>query len=250
MSDKELMNREEKLSGNGIAIRHPIFSWLENFWYHYKWMVIVVAFFLVVGIVCLVQCATTPHKDAYITFGGSYTLTPEEHQAIERIFNELSQKAMGEDAPAVGLATYPFYTEEELRALYTDPETGDFDGAAFNMAKGQNTNRLEELKSYMMTGECSIWLVNTSVYEVQHMNEKLAVPLSESFGTKPAGAYDENAIRLGDTAIYQYYEALQVLPADTLIVLTRGYFMGASSNEETYEKFQTLYRAIVEFQAP
>ena len=63
-------------------------------------------------------------------------------------------------------------------------------------------------------------------------------------------AYDEYAIRIGDTAIYQYYEALQVLPADTLIVFTRSYFMGASSNAETYAKFQSLYRAIVEFQAP
>ena len=102
----------------------------------------------------------------------------------------------------------------------------------------------------MMTGECSIWLVNTSVYEAQHMTEKLAVPLADTFGTTPEGAYDEYAIRLGDTAFYQYYEALQVLPADTLIVLTRPYFMGASSNEQTYAQFKALYRAIVEFEAP
>ena len=213
-------------------------------------MIIIVAFFLFVSVVCLVQCATTPHKDAYITFGGSYTLTREEHQSIERIFGELSKSAMGEDGPAVGLNSYPFYTEDELRALYTDPETGDFDGSAYNMAKGQNTNRLEELRSYMKTGDCSIWLVNTAVYEAQHMSDEIAVPLTDMFSQTPVGAYDAYAIRLGDTAIYQYYEALQVLPADTLLVLTRGYFMGASSNKETYEQFQTLYRAIVEFEAP
>ena len=242
--------REEKLSGEGIAIRHPIFSWFENIWYHYKWTIIVVAFFLFVAIVCFAQCATTPHKDIYITFGGSYTMTGEEKTAVERVFADLAKSAYGDDAPAVGITDYPFYTEAELRALYTDPETGDFDGAAFNMAKGQNTNRLDELSSYMMTGECSIWLVNTSVYEAQHMSEKLAVPLVDTFGKTPAGAYDEYAIRLGDTAIYQYYEALQVLPADTLIVFTRSYFMGASSNKETYEQFKTIYKAIVEFQAP
>ena len=250
MTDKELNKREEKLAGEGIAIRHPIFLWFENLWYHHKWTIIIVAFFLFVAIVCFAQCATTPHKDIYITFGGSYTMTGEEHQAVERVFDELSKNTFSENIPAVGVVSYPFYTEEELRALFTDPETGDFDGAAFNMAKGQNANRLEELSSYMMTGECSIWLVNTSVYEAQHMNEKLAVPLAETFGTTPIGAYDEYAIRLGDTAIYQYYEALQVLPADTLIVFTRSYFMGASSNEKTYEQFKALYRAIVEFEAP
>ena len=137
-----------------------------------------------------------------------------------------------------------------MRALYTDPDTGDFDGPAFNMAKGKNTDNLDTLKSYMMTGECSIWFVNTSVYEIQHMAENLAVPLNETFETIPVGAYDEYAIRLGDTAIYQYYEALQVLPADTLIVLTYPFVTGASANEEKYEQFKSLYRAIIEFQAP
>ena len=252
MLEKEHFEREEKLTSEGISIRHPIFLWFENVWYHHKWTIILVAFFLFVAIVCFAQCATTPHKDIYITFGGSHTMTSEELQSVERVFADLSKNTLSENACAVGILSYPFYTEEELRALYTDPETGDFNGSAYNMAKGENANRLKELSSYMGTGECSIWLVNTSVYEAQHMNEKRAVPLAETFGTEtiPTGAYDEYAIRLGDTAIYQYYEALQVLPADTLIVFTRSYFMGASSNAETYAKFQTLYRAIVEFEAP
>ena len=250
MSEKEPLNREDKLSGEGIAIRHPVFLWFENLWYHYKWTIIIVAFFLFVAIVCFAQCTTTPHKDIYITFGGSYTMTNEEKTAVERVFGELSKNTFGEDAPAIGVTDYPFYTEDELRALYTDPETGDFNGSAYNTAKGMNIDRLKELSSYMMTGECSIWLVNTSVYEAQHMSEKLAVPLADTFGTTPAGAYDAYSIRLGDTEIYKYYEALQVLPADTLIVFTYPYFMGASSKEETYAQFKALYKAIIEFEAP
>ena len=250
MSQREPIEKEEKLAGEEIAIRHPIFLWFENVWYHYKWTIILVAFFLFVAIVCFAQCSTTPHKDVYITFSGSYTMTNEEKTAIESVFSHLSQNDSAEDALSVGVVDYPFYTEEELRALFTDPETGDFNGSAYHTAKKQNGDRLDELSSYMMTGECSIWLVNTSVYEAQHMSEQLAVPLVDTFGKTPAGAYDEYAIRLGDTAIYQYYEALQVLPADTLIVFTRSYFMGASSNKETYEQFKTIYKAIVEFQAP
>ena len=249
MSEKEPVEREEKLSGEGIAIRHPVFLWFENVWYHYKWTILLVAFFLLVAIVCLVQCTTTPHRDAYITFSGSHTLTREEQQSIEKLFNDISKNTFGEESPVVGIVSYPFYTEKELRDLYTDPDTKDFNGAAYNMAKGKNTENLETLSSYMVTGDCAIWLVNTSVYEAQHMTER-AVPLTETFGTTPTGAYDEYAIRLGDTAIYQYYEALQVLPADTLIVLTYPYIMGASSKVENYKQFKTLYCAIVEFQAP
>ena len=249
MTDKEQIEREEKLAGENIAIRHPVFLWFENIWYHYKWTILLVAFFLLVAIVCLVQCATTPHKDAYITFSASHTFTREEQQAIDQLFNDFSKNTFEDDVPAVGIVSYPFYTEEELRDLYTDPETGDFDGAAFNMAKGKNTDQLDTLQSYMMTGDCSIWFVNTSVYEAQHMTER-AVPLTETFGTIPTGAYDEYAIRLGDTAIYQYYETLRVLPEDTLIVFTYPYIIGASANQQKYEQFKTLYRALIEFQAP
>ena len=249
MSERTQIEREEKLSSEGIAIRHPIFLWLENFWYHNKWTVILVAFFLFVFTVCFVQCATTPQKDIHITFGGSHTVTGEEKQAIEQVFQELSKNTFGEEFPTVDINPYAFYTEAELRALYTDPDTKDFDGAAFNMAKGKNADQLETLQSYMMTGECSIWLVNTAVYEAQHMAENLAVPLGETFETVPAGAYDEYAIRLGDTTIYQYYEALQVLPADTLVVFTYPQVIGSSAKPEKYEQFKTLYRAIIEFQA-
>jgi hypothetical protein len=247
MSEKETVNREEKLSGEKIAIRHPVLLWFENLWYHHKWTIILVAFFLFVAIVCFAQCATTPNKDIYITFGGSHTMTSEELAAVERVFGDFSKQTFTEKSPAVGVVSYPFYTEDELRALYTDPETGDFNGSAFHMAKGENANRLEELSSYMMTGDCAIWLVNTAVYEAQHMAGEHSVPLAETFGTTPAGAYDEYAIRLGDTAFYQYYEALQVLPADTLIVLTRGTVF---SNEQAYAQFKALYRAIIEFKAP
>lgn len=250
MPEKEPVEREEKLSEKKISVRNPIFSWFENLWYHYKWTILLVAFFLFVAIVCLVQCATTPHKDIYIAFGGSYTIRGEEQQAIEQVFNEVAKNTFGNDVPVVGVTSYSFYTEEELRALYTDPNTGDFDGAAYNMAKGKNTDNFETLQSYMLTGECSIWLVNTSVYEAQRIAEGKAVLLSETFETIPTGAYDEYAIRLGDTAIYQYYEALQVLPADTLIVLMHPLVTGASANQKKYEQFKALYCAILEFQVP
>jgi hypothetical protein len=57
-------------------------------------------------------------------------------------------------------------------------------------------------------------------------------------------------VRLGDTALYSYYDALRVLPEDTLILLTRGWVMGSSGNAETYESYTRLYRAMVDFKTP
>ena len=180
MAKEQDMIRKEKQSGEELEIQSPILKWLDNFWYHYKWTVIVVGFFVFVFAVCLAQCATTPQKDAYVTFSGGYTLTEDEKVAIERVFDVVAKKNFSEKVPAIGFASYSFYTEEELRTLYTDPETGDFDNYGFQTAKQHNRSRLEELGKYMMTGECSVWLVSAEVYEHQRMKEKLAVPLAES----------------------------------------------------------------------
>ncbi|MBQ8416617.1 MAG: hypothetical protein IJX13_06960, partial [Clostridia bacterium] len=95
-----------------------------------------------------------------------------------------------------------------------------------------------------------IWLVDPYVYEYK-LRSTLAVPLEQTFGDREIdGAYDDNAIRLGDTALYKHYKALQVLPEDTLLVLSKPFVYGAASNEAFYQRMVKLYRAMVEFEAP
>lgn len=36
---------------------------IENFWYHYKWHTIITVFFIITGLVCLVQCSTKEKPD-------------------------------------------------------------------------------------------------------------------------------------------------------------------------------------------
>ena len=38
-------------------------KWLDNYWYHYKWRTIVILFFAVLLIVCVVQCSTVEKYD-------------------------------------------------------------------------------------------------------------------------------------------------------------------------------------------
>ena len=101
-----------------------------------------------------------------------------------------------------------------------------------------------------MTGSCSIWLLSEAAYEQLNMKNTLAVPLSELFSEKPSAAYDDYAVRLGDTELYDCYPALQVLPADTLVVLSGRVKLFGGTSEKDYEKIKDVFRAIVEFQAP
>ncbi len=244
-----MKEREEKLAAGEIVIQNRLIRWLDNYWYHYKWPTIVVAFFLFVGIVCFTQCATKEPGDVTVSYAGGYTMTAEQHAKVVEIFNAIAPDAKDEKGQmSVLFSVYSVYTEDELKKAYTD-EDGKLDVYSFNNAKQVSKDHLSTFGTYVMTGESAVWLVSEYVYEVQNL-QKLAVPLSELYETRPAGAYDDYAIRLSETALYQYYDALKILPEDTLIVMPQSYVWGASADDESYADFMKMYRAIVDFQKP
>ena len=253
--------RDEKLAGGEIAMPHnrpewleKALKWLDNFWYHYKWTALITLFFVVTFAVCFVQCSTRTTSDSHIAFADGAELGEAERASVEQVLSLLSNDTFGEEAFSIGFTSYTFFDEEELRALYTytDPDTGkeEFDNYGYQLAKNANSGRYDSFGDYVMTGECVIWLVDPYVYEYK-LRSTLAVPLEQTFGDREIdGAYDDNAIRLGDTALYKHYKALQVLPEDTLLVLSKPFVYGAASNEAFYQRMVKLYRAMVEFEAP
>ncbi|MBQ9784664.1 MAG: hypothetical protein IJW29_04100 [Clostridia bacterium] len=251
MSEKEPNIRHEKREAGEIVIQNRFVKWLDNFWYHHKWAIIICAIFLFAFIVCIAQCASREVSDSYVTLAGGFEVKEKDKAALEEILNDLSGDLDKKESMSVGVLSYTYYSEDELRALFTDEENG-FDNEGYNRAKVSNTDRFSNLSDYVMTGECSIWFVSEAVYTQLKMADRLAVPLKTTFGNLPAGAFDACAIRLGDTAFYQYYrEKLSFLPEDTLIVLTNpNAVWGASANEEQYARVKKLYRAIIEFTPP
>lgn len=255
---EEHNKREEKQAAGEIVVKNRFTVWIENFWYHHKGAVIVVGFFLLLGIVCFAQCSTRASGDLTVSFAGSYTLDGEERAAIVDVLESIApQKADKSGTLTMLINDYSVYTEEELRAMCTD-EKGEYSPAAFANAKQVNSDHLKTFGTYVMAGECAFWLVSDFVYKEQNL-ENLAVPLTELFDTTPTSAVKEGAVghgyavRLGDTALYQYYDALKVLPADTLLVMPKpiyGNIFEPTIDEEKYEECLQMYRAIVEFRAP
>ncbi len=244
-----MKKREEKIAAGEVVIENKFLRWLDNYWYHYKWPTLVVAFFLFVGIVCFAQCSTREQGDVTVSFAGGYTLTTEEHAKIVDVFEAIAPKKADDGGQmSVLFSTYSVYTEDELKKTYTD-EDGKLDVYSYNNAKQVSKDHLNTFGTYVMTGESAVWLVSEYVYETQNL-QKIAVPLSELYEAVPESAYDGYAIRLADTALYQYYDVLKILPEDTLIVMPHSMVWGESSDEEAYAEFLSMYRAIVEFQKP
>lgn len=258
--------RPDKLEARGIVVGDPnrrkqeekpqkpkgkLALWFENYWYYYKVHTLIGLFALFVITVCFVQCATRETGDLTVTFAGSHTFQGDERQNFMDAINAVAPKdeESGEKLTVL-LSNYSVYNEDELKKLYTNAETGAFDSSAYNTAKGYNQEQLEAFGTFLKTGETPILFVNEFVFTHQNLSE-IAVSLSDLYGEDiPASAYNEYAVRLGDTAFYQYYAAVQVLPADTLLVLSKPFFMGATSNEEVYARYEQLFRNIVDFKMP
>lgn len=231
---------EDKREAPEIASQSRIFRWLDNFWYHYKWPTIIVAFFLIAGIIGFTQCASQEKSDLTLTIAvGNPDLSGEPLQVFTDIMSDLLPEDVdGNGEKTVALAQFSIFTEDELIALYTytDPETGEervqTDGLAG--ARHYNTERIQTLQTYIMTGECAVWLISPYVYETMFKDR---VQISET-------------TVLGETAFYQYYDAVkEQLPPDTMIVLTQP-VMGYMAKQENYQSALDYYRAIVGFAAP
>ena len=237
--------RDEKIEGGEIVVQNKFLNWLDNFWYHYKWHTIIISFFVFVFGFCFVQCATAEHSDVIVTYAGGYTLTASESEEVAKLFSSVLQKSENGNTDTVGLNPFSVYTEKELRTSYTDPETGEFSSSAYWSAKAVNDEHIKGFSNFILTGESAVILVSSYVYEERLQKDRL-MTLAE-LGIDSEYAENEYAIRLSATDFYAHYDLMKLFPEDTLLVLTKPSFSGATAEEETYELHQRLFCLIANY---
>ena len=228
------MNENEKLNSTDIVTENRAYNKLENFWYHNKWTVIVVAFFVIVIAVCTVQMFGKDKYDVSVVYGGTEKMSAEQRAAfLAALQSVLPEDYDGDGNKTVGLVEYQIFSEEEL---YTEVET-EVDGELVTIKKEQvalnwNTEQFSLMQSAVSkTGEYSLCFASPYVFE-----------------TLLKGYVQEgNYVRLGDTDFYKYNEAVQVLPADTVVCLLRQFAIGQSSKDAIYARSSELFSAIVAY---
>lgn len=237
--------RDEKLPAAELPARGGVIGWLDNFWYHYKWYVIIIAFFLIVGIVCFSQCTKNENAALNLTSAAGVALNQTESAGVQAVFDAIAPHGEGGERVSSRLLTYSVYTDEELRVLFTD-EDGNFSALGYQSARQQSLDQFSAVQTYMQTGDCSVWFL--SGYVLGEIAENLLLPLSEVYGEAlPPSAVSAYAVRLGDTDLYHYYDAMKVFPADTLVVMTKKFVV---TSDEQYRLSTDFFRAIVDFERP
>ena len=90
-----------------------VLKWLDNFWYHYKWVVIIVVFFLIVGIVLTVQLVTRQNYDAYIMYLGDASIPDTQYQDILDSFKKVAGDYNEDEKILINFAKTAYITDKD-----------------------------------------------------------------------------------------------------------------------------------------
>ena len=143
---------------------------IENFWYHYKWHTIIIVFFIITGLVCLVQCSTKEQPD-------DKALLYVNQNLLDNAANDLSDKLGGyiEDYNGNGEVLY--------RVNNVSYNSNNLAGVNYSVTNS------EKLLSALATAEYVLYIVDEHGYDYLSDN---STEVFESYDFCP----DKNGVEL------------------------------------------------------
>ncbi|MBQ8396794.1 MAG: hypothetical protein IJX53_01180 [Clostridia bacterium] len=240
----------DKMQGGEIRIENRFTRWIDNYWYYYKWPVLIGAFALIVVLVCTVQMCAKETPDVNVVYAGSHSFGQQGPSEVAAAFSALMPEDYnGDGRKEVAVTNLLVYSEAQIRA---QEEAALAEGENLVVNSSFFAQEKQKFSQLLMSGEYTIVLAADWLYE-EMKGTGIFLPLAEALGTAPEGAYDDCAIYLKDTAFGQYFTALAALPEDTLICYRRQGSLGTLLNqdkaERTYLNGLDTFRAVMNFDA-
>ena len=237
------MNADEKIQGAEIKVQGKFLRWLDNYWYHYKWVTIVVAFFIIVFSVCTLQMCSKEKNDIIMVYAGGAFVSQEEAENVKSVINAVMPEDFdGNGTKSANLVKYEIYSADQVKEIES---ATDANGEHGYVDRSYNSSNYDNFCNYIQTGDASVCLVEGWLFEELKVANRV-MDISEVLGYTPEGS-DGYGVRLGDLEIYDSYAVMKVLPEDTVVCLLRPLVVGNSSEEEYYERELDMFRALVEY---
>ena len=230
-----------------------IFKWLDNFWYHYKWVTLVTAFFTVTLSIIIIQMITKTNPDSNILYGGPAVLTANPTKEIENACNALlPEDFTGDGEKITSLQAITLMTKEQIAKAEAEAAENS---SVFVYNPQSLENNKTSFSTQLFSGEYVICLIDPEQYKNAYKAGGFA-PLSELFGENniPEYAYDDCALLLSETNFSKFFTAMSVFPDDTLICVRKmssvSAIKGKSKAEREYNNQLRLFYSIIAFTPP
>ncbi len=247
---EENNNRPEEY-GSDIKIKTPLLTKLENFWYHYKWHSLICLFIIFVVTICTVQMCSKASIDIHVMYAGNVEINRKSTDGTTPPYNKLltalSKSAEDYDADGetvLSLSTLFYLTEEEIAEAEKDK------------TKEVNHTLLAEdarvLGEHMYVGEYYLCLLSPDVYELYRERDgvSLFMPIADyAPEDNSLEYYNEYAVKLSSTALWDNVSVRDTLPEDTLVVLriksAVSSAFGGKENDERFRRSEDMLRNIL-----
>ena len=210
-------------------------KWLENYWYHYKWVTIITVSSLIALCVCLFQCSAKDKYDMYLLYAGPYYIGIEQNTAIIDAVND----HMENEKQGVCVNNFT-YVSKETQKKY------DQEGIYYNI--GANAQQREDFLDFLYTANFNMIVLDPELYSMID-SEKLLTPLAEISDKCADASFDGYAIHLYDTSLPSKYKVFSEMPEDTVICFRKNVLiqnLSSKNNKETYNYHTYIFKKIIE----
>ena len=248
-------------SGNGeeqgsIAVEaSPFLRWLDNFWYHYKWPTVGIAFAILVVLVCTLQTCSRETYDVKVIYAGRASLTSEQITGIDRLLDMTVPEDFDKDGEKnAAILRHTVYSKEQIEEIRKQnqkeiEEKGD-EATEIYINSQFNSEEYDSVYSEISGGAAVICFMDPWLYEELKANKGGAYLRllydggEDSMFSEPVEGLLEDGygVRLGDTELYREYKVLRALPEDTVICMIARLI---PHTDKMYTQSEAMLRALV-----
>ena len=225
-------------------------KWFSNYWYHYKWVTIIVLFFATVFGIGVYQMATKDTYDINILYTGPILMNQDQTKGIEDAFASVLPRDFNDDDEKSVLVNRITVLSDEQLAAKQEEAKKEGDKVYYDLKTRKDS--ISQVTTLFATGETTICLMDPYMYNM-YLAQDAFVSLEEVLGEVPDYARDAYSVKLLDTPFGQYFDALQVLPEDTVLCIRKAAVFSGSSKKKAnrqYEFDKEVFEAIFAFTPP
>lgn len=194
-------------------------QWIANFWYYYKWFVMlgIVVFTLIA--ICTVQFFFKADPDLGILYAGAIDVAERDCKEIIAFSESKISDQNGDGKISVSFQNFVLLSEYDL------------------LTEGQQLQAKEEFQAYsdeILSGEASVLILDEYFYGALAEQGAL-INLYEIFSELPGSAVDYFGLKLSKTPLYKK-AGFSSLPADSIVCLKASSAISDLSEIERLER--------------